>query len=139
MKTATLVLAMCVATLQSVIAADCCCVVVCQHQSDVCSKCEHRGAAGPREEAAPGTDCCKKARHEPVGEKAPEKRCAHLEPSHEVVREAAAPVPAAPDVFLELPVLSVAAPTAAPDRPAGRLCPARGSPPLHLLYSVLLI
>ena len=137
MKTAAVVLALLVAGTQSLVAADCCCIIVCQRHSEVCSKCTHQGALNAG--AVGATDCCR-THHE--GGAAPtesgEKRCSHLEPSSEVVVQAADAFTAPPTLVLDLPPARDPAPSEA-DQPDGLVCPARGSPPLHLLFSVLLI
>lgn len=45
MKTAALVLAIAVAAVQSVAVADCCCVLICKHQNQSCSDCDHKKEA----------------------------------------------------------------------------------------------
>jgi len=48
MKAATLVLALSIAAVQSVSAADCCCIFVCKHQDQSCSDCDHKTAPDPK-------------------------------------------------------------------------------------------
>jgi hypothetical protein len=130
MKHAALVLALFVIIAQSVVAADCCCVIVCQHHSEVCSKCTHEGALN----AGAPTHCCGTQRE---GAPAPsEKRCTHLEPSSEVVVQAVDACTAPPVLTLDVPLVPVPAPLEA-DKAAVQVCTTRGSPPLHLLFSVL--
>lgn len=50
MKAATLVLALCIAAVQSVSVADCCCIIVCRHQDQTCSDCEHKAAPVPKKD-----------------------------------------------------------------------------------------
>ena len=136
MKQAALVLALCVAATQSVAAADCCCIIVCKHREEKCSKCGHAPAPKPAQ-----SDCCKKseaARPAP-GHAEDGGRCAHLEPSSEVEHQAAHAV-ASPPVLAAAPVAVMVAGPGIFERPlAESMGEPRGSPPLHLLYSVLRI
>lgn len=131
MKATALALALFVTAGQSVIASDCCCVIICRHQSEVCSKCANEAPVQAQ------ADCCKGTRPAPAP--ADEKRCSHLEPSSEILQQAPVAVTAPPNLDLELPPAIQAPPVPAPDKADGQDCPARGSPPLHLLHSVLLI
>ena len=133
MKPSATVLALLILGTQSVIAADCCCTIICRHPSEVCSDCAHKDGAA--HDAA--KECCKK-NLETGSSSMPQKRCAHLEPSSEILILAAEACTAPPALVLETPVLFVPAPPEA-CKPAGQACTARGSPPLHLLCSVLLI
>lgn len=138
MKTAALFLAMLVAATQSVAAADCCCIIVCKHREEKCSKCGHEPAAKPAED-----DCCKKKEAPAPVERGHAQdggRCAHLEPSSEVEQQAA-PVLHPSPFTLELEPVSIENAGGAVFAPVadGVPCATRGSPPLHLLYSVLLI
>lgn len=131
MKTSALVLALLTATVQTVGWVECCCVLICKHRNDPCSDCKEKKQA-----QEPVADCCKKSHHQ---EPAPEKRCSHVEPSSEVVVHAAVLPSVDLDLVLELPLVPV---LQAPPQAAGALAPSaeiRGSPPLHLLNSVLLI
>jgi hypothetical protein len=130
MKTAALALALLTATVQTVGWVECCCILICKHRNDPCSDCKEK------QETAIKADCCEKSHHESP---APEKRCSHVEPSSEVVAHAATLPPVVFHIVMDLPIVPVlpAPPewrgTAAPS------CEIRGSPPLHLLHSVLLI
>lgn len=138
MKTAAFVLALLVGGTQSLIAADCCCVIVCKHHSEVCSKCTHQGAVNAQPAAA-SKDCCKKSAAAAPESTHPHKRCAHVEPSSEMTVQAADAVAVPPPILLDLPPTPEAAPAGAvaSDSP---LHSVRGSPPLlHLLFSVLRI
>ena len=131
MRFAALALALLTATVQTVGWVECCCILICKHRNDPCSGCKDKEQA-PVAEA----DCCAKPHHE---ESVPEGRCAHIEPSSDVAAQAAALPSPELDLVLDLPLVS-----ARPASPAARGAAApfgeiRGSPPLHLLYSVLLI
>jgi hypothetical protein len=130
MRTTALVLALLTATVQTVGWAECCCVLICKHRNDPCSDCKDK------QQEPIVADCCEKSHHQ---EPAPEKRCAHVEPSSEVVAQAAALPSVDLNLVLELPIVPI---LQAPPEVAGAIAPSceiRGSPPLHLLFSVLLI
>jgi len=132
MKATALALALLTATVQTVGWVECCCILICKHRNDPCSDCKQKLEAA----AAAVADCCKKAHHQAP---APEKRCSHVEPSSEVIVQAAALPTVDLDLVLDLPVVPLLqAPPVVDDAfaPAREI---RGSPPLHLLYSVLLI
>jgi len=133
MKSISLALALLTATVQTVGWVECCCVLICKHRNDPCGKCKEKHEAPPVE-----ASCCEK-KHEAPKAPAPEKRCSHVEPSSEVVAHATVLPPVILDVVLELPVVPFA-PTPSQvlfsDAAFGEI---RGSPPLHLLNSVLLI
>ena len=133
MKASAFALAILVSTVQTVGWVECCCVLICKHHNDPCRKeCKnHQAAAAP-------ADCCSKHSEQPAS-KDDEKRCSHVEPSSEVVAQSAALPPIIFDLVLELPIVllpevTLVRPTSEPPR-----WDSRGSPPLHLLYSVLLI
>jgi hypothetical protein len=134
MQVAAFTLALVVTAVQTVGWVECCCILICRHRNDPCGDCKEKARPElPR-------DCCKKEtqspRSQPSGKS---KRCAHVEPSSEVVALAGDLPPATFEILLELPVaapLQVPANPGKTDSSCGR---ARGSPPLHLLYSVLLI
>jgi len=131
MKTGTLVLALLTATVQTVGWVECCCILICKHRNDPCSDCKEK-----QQQATAEASCCEKSHHQ---EPAPEKRCAHVEPSSEVVVQAAALPSVDLDLVLDLPLVPQ---MQAPPVAAGAVAPSceiRGSPPLHLLFSVLLI
>jgi len=50
MRAATLALAFCIAAVQSVSVADCCCIIVCKHQDQSCSDCDHQGTTVPKKD-----------------------------------------------------------------------------------------
>ena len=130
MKATALALVLLTATVQTVGWVECCCILICKHRNDPCSDCKEK------QQAATVADCCEKSHHQAP---APEKRCAHVEPSSEVVAQAAALPSVDLDLVLDLPLVPL---LQAPPIAAGALAPSceiRGSPPLHLLYSVLLI
>ena len=52
MKAATLALALGMAVVQTVVVADCCCILVCKHRDQSCSDCGHKPAP------VPGKDDC---------------------------------------------------------------------------------
>jgi hypothetical protein len=131
MKAIALSLVLLTATVQTVGWVECCCILICKHRNDPCSDCKEQP-----QQATAEASCCEKSHHE---EPAPEKRCAHVEPSSEVVVQAAALPSVNLDLILALPLLPA---LQAPPEFAGALAPSceiRGSPPLHLLYSVFLI
>jgi hypothetical protein len=129
-KTGALLLVLLTSTVQTVGWVECCCILICKHRNDPCSDCKEK------KQASTVADCCEKSHHQ---EPAPEKRCAHVEPSSEVVAQATALPSVDLDLVLDLPLVPV---LQAPPEFAGALAPSceiRGSPPLHLLYSALLI
>lgn len=128
MKTGTLVLALLTATVQTVGWVECCCILICKHRNDPCSDCKEK------QETPIVADCCDKSHEAP----ARERRCAHIEPQSDVDSTTTALPAVDLDLVLDLPgdrfepaQNDVPAPT-----PSNGI---RGSPPLHLLYSVLLI
>jgi hypothetical protein len=133
MKTGALLLALAVSAVQTVGWVECCCVLICKHRNDPC-----KDECTDRHEATPKADCClNHPEPSPVKEEHP--RCSHVEGSSNVVAPDAPVPPVALDVVLELPVVTlppVLPDAASAERPANAI---RGSPPLHLLYSVLLI
>ena len=129
MKSLALALGLLTATVQTVGWVECCCILICKHRNDPCSDCKQKPET-------PVADCCQKSHHQAP---APEKRCAHVEPSSEVVAHAATLPAVELDLTLVLPLVPV---LQAPPEFAGATAPSceiRGSPPLHLLFSVLLI
>jgi hypothetical protein len=132
MKIAILALASLIGTVQTVGWVECCCVLICKHHNNPCKdECK-------KPEPTHEHDCCSKpARPEPVHEHG--KRCSHVEPSSELLSQAADLHDLVPLLAIELP------PTDRPlvDIPADAALPAefaRGSPPLlHLLFATLLI
>ena len=131
MRSFALALALVTATVQTVGWVECCCVLICKHRNDPCKDCKEK-----QQVQEPVADCCKKSHPEAPK---PEKRCAHVEPSSEVVVHAAGLPSVDLDLVLDLPLVPV---LQAPPPAAGAVAPSaeiRGSPPLHLLYSVLLI
>ena len=131
MKSLALALTLVTATVQTVGWVECCCVLICKHRNDPCSDCKEK-----QTEPAAAADCCEKSHHQ---EPAPEKRCSHVEPSSEVVAHAAALPSVDLDLILDLPLIPVMAAPPAADAALAPSAEIRGSPPLHLLYSVLLI
>jgi hypothetical protein len=131
MRTSALVLALLTATVQTVGWVECCCVLICKHRNDPCSRCRETHETPPAE-----AGCCEKP-HEKAP--APEKRCSHVEPSSEVVAHAAALPPIVFDIVLDLPVVPFAPAPPEVLRGDAAFGEIRGSPPLHLLHSVLLI
>ncbi len=67
------------------------------------------------------------------------KRCTHVEPSGEIVPQAAETLPATPILSVALLPDTAPPPIGGPYPSPSPFCPARGSPPLHLLHSTLLI
>lgn len=130
MKATALALALAISAVQTVGWAECCCILICKHQNQPCSDCKEST------EAPAPAGCCSESSHQAPKE---ETRCAHVEPSSEVVSQPATLPPIDFTLVLELPAL----PLQPPPRQAGRAedlaLHSRGSPPLHLLYSVLLI
>ena len=99
MKSLALVLGLLTATVQTVGWVECCCILICKHRNDPCTDCKEK-----QEKAAAVADCCAKSHHQ---EPAPEKRCAHVEPSSEVVVQAAALPTVDLDLVLDLPLVPV--------------------------------
>jgi hypothetical protein len=131
MRTAALALALLVTTVQTVGWVECCCVLICKHRNDPCKK-----DCKDKHEATTHADCCSKKPPQPAPE---EKRCSHVEPSSEVVAQGAELPPVIFDIVLELPVVALL-PVPREGHETTRLfCDSRGSPPLHLLNSQLLI
>lgn len=129
MKSAALALALLTSVVQTVGWAECCCILICKHQNDPCEHdCKDQQAT-----PAPKADCCS---DEPET-KTPE-RCAHVEPSSEVIAQAGAPAPVPPTIVIDLPLVPLA-PLSADNKTDRLFCSLRGSPPLHLVNSVLLI
>jgi len=132
MKTAILALASLLGTVQTVGWVECCCVLICKHHNDPCKdECKDKASAAAH-------NCCEKpARPDPVHEHG--KRCSHVEPSSELLAQAAdlhdfAPVPAIEFVPVDIAPAEIPADAALPAEFA------RGSPPLlHLLFAALLI
>jgi len=133
MKTATLALTLVLSAVQTVGWVECCCILICKHRNDPCADCKEKA---PKHEAA----CCAKKKAPAPHVHKHEKRCSHVEPSSEIVVQDAPPAPVVFDLVLDLPLVPflIEPPIAHPaDSP---FCDSRGSPPpLHLLYSVLLI
>lgn len=99
---------------------DCGCESLCRRPNDTCP------------DAPPRKDCCGGEQ-----EKKAAGPCTHIEPSHEVVSHAAdLPAGPPPAEIVATPELD---PPAGRGRPASPAPEARGSPPLYLLHSVLLI
>lgn len=136
MKRMTLVLALLMGGTQLLVAADCCCAIVCKHHSEICSKCTHEGAPNGVPRAEAGKDCCGK--HGDAAPAPAPKRCSHIEPSSEVTTQAVDPVAAPPTLILDLPAAAIAPRALSPSSPEA-VSPIRGSPPLNLLHSVFLI
>jgi hypothetical protein len=134
MKTAMIALCALLATVQTVGWVECCCVLICKHHNDPCKdECKDKPQA-----STASHDCCEKpAPRAPVHEHG--KRCSHVEPSSEVVSQAADHVDLTPTLILDLPVIEVLVDRT--PRTADAVAESvRGSPPLlHLLYSHLLI
>jgi hypothetical protein len=133
MQIAALVLASLLATVQTVGWVECCCVLICRHHNDPCKD----DCKKPEQTAS--HDCCgaTPAPRAPAHDHG--KRCSHVEPSGEIVSQAADLHPVAPLLMLDLPVSDPIAERI----PAFVVAPpdsARGSPPLlHLLFGSLLI
>jgi len=135
MKATLLILVAMISTVQTVGWVECCCVLICKHHNDPCKdECKDKEAA-PVE-----ADCCAK-KAAPVSHHEDEKRCSHVEPSSEVVAQTATLPPVIMDVVLELPVVLLLPAPAESEQIDGASghSSVRGSPPLHLLYSVFLI
>ena len=128
MKTLALALALTISAVQTVGWVECCCVLICKHQNDPCKDCAEKPEAA--REA-----CCDESR-KPAKEDAP---CSHVEPSSEVASHAAPLPPVVFDVVLELPVVPFELSPQDLEKTTWLFSQARGSPPLHLLYSALLI
>ena len=133
MKSAALVLALLTSAVQTVGWVECCCVLVCKHRNDPC-----KDECKDKQEAPTVADCCSKKTSQPAHHD-DGRRCAHVEPSSEVVAQSAGLPPLVFDLVLDLPVVSLLPPLFGTDKMNGSFCRSRGSPPLHLLYSVLLI
>lgn len=131
MKTLALALTLVTATVQTVGWVECCCVLICKHRNDPCSDCKEK-----QEEPAAVADCCEKSHDQGP---APEKRCAHVEPSSEVVAHAAALPSVDLDLILDLPLVPMVQVPPAADAAIAPSAGIRGSPPLYLRNSVLLI
>lgn len=129
MKAGALVLALTMSAVQTVGWVDCCCVLICKHQNDPCKDCAEKPEAAPREA------CCDES-HKPVPEDA---RCEHVQPSSEVVSDASSLPPVVFHVVLELPLDPLLSALPNPEKTTSSFSQPRGSPPLHLLNSVLLI
>jgi hypothetical protein len=135
MRAAIMVLALATGLLQSVRVADCACETVC--------RCGERECAAPGKPVPPPPldGCCPKDAGTPLPAESPHRDpgCTHVDPPHEIL----------PEDGLSPKDPPVAAPAAAPDFAAPPAVPAdgidgpfgdvRGSPPLYLLHSVLLI
>jgi hypothetical protein len=128
MKTMALALALTISAVQTVGWVECCCVLICKHQNDPCKDCAEKPEAA--REA-----CCDES-HKPATENPP---CSHVQPSSEVAAHADPLPPVVLDVVLELPVVPFQPCPEAFERSSRLFSQSRGSPPLHLLYSVLLI
>ena len=134
MKVAALVLALLVSAVQTVGWVECCCILICKHHNDPCGNCKEKSQA-----AAPH-DCCKDKTPQPSDHPKEGGRCAHVEPSSELVAQSAELPPPLFDIVLELPVVTLLPASANGLRMDTASSDSRGSPPpLHLLYSVLLI
>lgn len=131
MRSFALALTLLTATVQTVGWVECCCVLICKHRNDPCSDCKEKQA---QQEAV--AECCQKSHHQ---EPAPEKRCSHVEPSSEVVVHAAVLPSVDLDLVLDLPLVPVMQAPPSADAALAPSAEIRGSPPLHLLYSVFLI
>lgn len=135
MKAAALLLALLVSTVQTVGWVECCCILICKHHNKPCGDCK-------KDEPAAGThDCCTKEAtgHAPTPSPGREKRCSHIEPSSEVLSQVADVPPLTLDLLLVLPELTLPQDPGDLRSPEAPTCDTRGSPLLHLLYSVLLI
>ena len=128
MKAAALALALVVSAVQTVGWVDCCCVLICKHQNDPCKDC-----AGKPEAAKEA--CCDES-HKPAKE---DDLCTHVQPSSEIASHSAPLPPVVFDVVLELPVIPFELSPVDLEKTTRLISQARGSPPLHLLNSVLLI
>ena len=136
MKATALALVLLTATVQTVGWVECCCILICKHRNDLCSDCRKSKTA---QEPMAHADCCDKSVPAPA-EPVHEKRCAHIEGSSEVLPQDAPPPPVQFDLVLDLPVIPDAPAPSDRDEKDGLSRYGRGSPPpLHLLYSVLLI
>ena len=96
MKIAILALASLIGTVQTVGWVECCCVLICKHHNNPCKdECK-------KPEPTHEHDCCSKpARPEPVHEHG--KRCSHVEPSSELLSQAADLHDLVPLLAIELP------------------------------------
>lgn len=131
MKPLALALIALVSTVQTVGWVECCCALICKHRNDPC-----KDECKPAPET-PSHDCCEKPAPAPTHHH--DKRCAHVEPSSEVMSVVADLPHPDFDLVLLLPP-PILAPAAEPAT-AIPFSDARGSPPplLHLLYGALLI
>ena len=133
MRQSVLVLALLVSAVQTVGWVECCCILICKHHNDPCNNCKDK----PKTEVQP--DCCKNKTAAPAHDSRAHGRCSRVEPSSEISVQSADLPPLTVDVIAELPVAS---PLPAPPDREERLIEvdrARGSPPLLLLCSLLLI
>jgi hypothetical protein len=132
MKAGALALALAISAVQTVGWVNCCCVLICQHQDKVCKDCQEKKS----DAAAPKEACCDESRKP----KSDDTRCDHVQPSSEVASHSTPLPPVILDVVLELPVVPTLPSFASGNKTDRLLCSTtRGSPPLHLLNSVLLI
>lgn len=129
MRTPALAFVLAFAALQTVALADCCCVVICKHRDATCDDCGHEPSPGPAPQG-----CCGGGDESPRPE---EKKCTHIEPSSDVANDSAeaSAIPVAADLLPE-PSPLVPPPS---DKTNRLVYPNRGSPPLYLLHSALLI
>ena len=134
MKAGALALALLVSAVQTVGWVECCCILICKHRNDPCSDCKEKKQA----EAEHHADCCKKKVAAPA-EPPHETRCSHVEPSSEVVAQAPPPPPVLFDLILVLPAIPALQAPAECHKTDSPFCGRGSPPPLHLLYSVLLI
>jgi hypothetical protein len=135
MKASVLALTLVVSTVQTVGWVECCCILICKHRNDPCSDCKK----SPTPEPMTHADCCEKKTPAPA-EPVREKRCSHVEGSSEVLSQEAPPPPVLFDLVLDLPAMPAVPAPAERHKIDALFCDDRGSPPpLHLLYSVLLI
>lgn len=120
MRLAGVFLALAFASLQSFALVDCCCGTLCERPNETC------GDHAPE----PASDCCG------GGPSAPSP-CTHIEPSHDVATPAhGLPV----EARVSAAALELELPTPGPAAPAATVpAPERGSPPLYLVHSALLI
>ena len=131
LRKALFALVLAVFTVQTLGWVDCCCILICKHHNDPCKdECKEKPKAAAH-------DCCEKP-----AAKAPahhhDQRCSHVEPSSEVVAQAAEVHVDLPAIIVEIPSLDLTFPEA--PGTALPLQATRGSPPLlHLLYGALLI
>ncbi len=131
MKAFILVLALGTGGLLSVRVADCRCGLVCR-----CGVAERAPAP-----AGTPSGCCHGDAEAPLPGQKPheEPDCTHVEPPGAILQPEMSPPPAASEaVPLGIPG-PVMPPPRTPGGTDGAPCPIRGSPPLYLLHSVLLI